>query len=73
MYNGVFKGTYADRRNPRVLILGESHYVSDAAHPIETTKSVVDDYLNNANGSSYHFFDKIVTSFGCDKQERKSF
>ena len=71
MYQGVFMGDSAVGRKPRILILGESHHVAEK--PIESTQSVVKDYLKNPNGSSYHFFDKIVASFGCDQQERKSF
>lgn len=85
MYKGEFVGIEFKKQPRKILILGESHHwcKEDAQktavekEKIEAeyrTYKIIWDYLQtNGQNASYHFFDKIVESFGVSKDNRVEF
>lgn len=63
MYNGVYEGNKVKLLNKKILILGESHYITNG-NKISATKGVIKDgYRKAPNNQSYLFFHKIAQSF----------
>lgn len=73
MHKGVFMGINAAKQDKRILILGESHHISNdpesknrtfGVPATYTTADVVEEHLNMCNQNSLEFFKKIGNSFG---------
>lgn len=63
MYNGVYEGNKVKLLNKKILILGESHYLTNE-NKIDATADVINDgYRKAPNNQSYLFFHKIAQSF----------
>ncbi len=85
MHHGVFHGKTAELKPKRILILGESHHVSNKSDSKDTvagvpasytTASVVEEYIIDPNKYNLQFFNKIVWSFGQStktESERREF
>lgn len=85
MHHGVFIGAKAEKQKKRILILGESHHVSNnpkddiALKPASyETKAVVTEHIVDENNkkASLHFFQKIGQSFAFPmetKDEKEEF
>lgn len=82
MHKGEFEGEKAAKQKKRILILGESHHISNdedspnrepGKEATYDTKEVVQEYLENYNNhtgderkTTLRFFDNIVRAFGID-------
>ncbi|MBR3721827.1 MAG: hypothetical protein IKN12_03595 [Selenomonadaceae bacterium] len=77
MYPGIWIGKNVESAKQKVLILGESHYVSDYHNNQDaigkvpfTTRSIVESYLNdNISNGRWDFFTKIAKTFGYNTEE----
>ena len=83
MHYGVFHGKFADQREERILILGESHRITKekdretdkepgkrASYP---TSAVVVSHLDPENKEKHSFFTKIAATFGFAEPEQADF
>ncbi len=77
MHKGVFMGINAAKQDKRILILGESHHISNDPESENrifgvpanyTTTDVVEEHLAMCNKNSLEFFKKIGNSFGCSME-----
>lgn len=70
MYNGVYEGNSGKIKllNKKILILGESHYVTNE-NKIDTTKDVIKNYHKSPDNKSYQFFHKIAQSFNVNTDD----
>lgn len=72
MHPGIWKGKNVETLKQKVLILGESHYVSDFRDNHDalgkvsfTTRSIVEEYLKyHISNGRWSFFTKIAKTFG---------
>lgn len=62
MYNGVYEGNKVKLLNKKILILGESHYLTNE-NKIAATDDVIKNYYKSPDNKSYQFFHKIAQSF----------
>ena len=77
MHPGIWKGKNVETLKQKVLILGESHYVSDFRDNHDalgkvsfTTRSIVEEYLKyHISNGRWSFFTKIAKTFGYNTED----